>query len=1196
MSVPQGAVIPSITKFQRLRDVAPPFADGQHIVAEDDGAGGIRFAGAFISIANISEPMTFDLPPTGLLGGDTELIFADQPAADPTKALIQLNGPLPPTASPNGTYIGGMIPDTFTGSVIDIWQAGTPDARRFQVTTDGIAFQGRTFTYVNILNAHPSEAGALGVYEPVGGGGISIAHHPAGMDGTLIRKIPLSGELRANSLLTNGLYLTSSATTGPIVFVTGGSTLAQRRWQIDATGNLLPYGSTYNIGEPTNRSATIYGGTGDFEAVGYRIRIGGDVGLGPYVASTGVNEGGFAFGSPNTVFPVVGMVLNNGGLSLGRDDFRFNTLYARAVNLTGPYGGVGQVHIAPADGSEATVFLKSTSNAGSQLLMQSSFGLWYQYTDAASNGNLNWYAAGGLAMSLSQLGRWRNYAERSSDGYTEIGSAGSSFHSGYIHTRSEFEGYGQYYDASRAANIAAATGFYYAAHQFGTGFLCTTGNILQVNNQTEYRFNIAARGPTTIRNDIPNTGHILELQHGGGEVAAQFPNTGGLVLNSTAFGLLPPRMLTTERNVIPAPPDGLILYNTTDGRFQGRQAGAWVDLGEGAAAPHDITGPTHTISVPLSSVGWVLTAIDETTIGWAPAPGSPGGSGLPLAGGTMLGPITFDWGTAGLPNGGTELIFADAPAMDATKSLIQLNGPLTTGSPNGTYLGGVLDPAFAGSLFDVWGGATPARRFQVTWDGRIGIGGPDMFTGVGSFASVFAKGRVGIATLDPQNAYIIIENNHNAAQAAFAIQQAAPNTQSYTGLYLLPSGQTGPNIFNIPLSAQLRSGPLNTGGLQLHSYAPTGEGIVFATGGQALSNRRWKVDPAGHLTPFGSTYDIGNITDRVRALYGMDASFSGALTIGSLTGVLKATTGLVSGGATTSDLPEGTNLYFTPARAVAAVHPQVHALIGSDHTIASGLTPGHVLTILPDDAFGWLPPGGGGGFDAPVTSFVMVDDASPPEHWRVTINSDGVLVTTPLYVNPPKAPINLTTIAASPTAINVAWDYVPGADTYDVEHSTDGSSWSPLATVAVPGYLHTGLTPGTVHHYRVTATNEHGTSPYAKNSTAPYLTTSFAYTSPAQVVGLGVSVVSGSAMNLAWAALDEDPATYHIEVSLDNVYWGEIGTSTTPVFSHTGFTVAPGTTIYYRVKARSPVGTPINGGANYTDGAYSAVASGTTPP
>ena len=43
------------------------------------------------------------------------------------------------------------------------------------------------------------------------------------------------------------------------------------------------------------------------------------------------------------------------------------------------------------------------------------------------------------------------------------------------------------------------------------------------------------------------------------------------------------------------------------------------------------------------------------------------------------------------------------------------------------------------------------------------------------------------------------------------------------------------------------------------------------------------------------------------------------LTLGSLSGVLKATVGLISGSATTSDLPEGSNLYYTDARSRAAL-------------------------------------------------------------------------------------------------------------------------------------------------------------------------------------------------------------------------------------------------------------------------------------
>lgn len=54
------------------------------------------------------------------------------------------------------------------------------------------------------------------------------------------------------------------------------------------------------------------------------------------------------------------------------------------------------------------------------------------------------------------------------------------------------------------------------------------------------------------------------------------------------------------------------------------------------------------------------------------------------------------------------------------------------------------------------------------------------------------------------------------------------------------------------------------------------------------------------------------------------------LTVGSLAGVLKASAGVVSGSATTTDLPEGSNLYFTNER----VDDRVDALIQDGSNIS----------------------------------------------------------------------------------------------------------------------------------------------------------------------------------------------------------------------------------------------------------------------
>lgn len=51
-----------------------------------------------------------------------------------------------------------------------------------------------------------------------------------------------------------------------------------------------------------------------------------------------------------------------------------------------------------------------------------------------------------------------------------------------------------------------------------------------------------------------------------------------LDVSSTTKGFLPPRMTTTQRDAISAPPNGLMLYNSTTNKLQVRAAGAWVDL------------------------------------------------------------------------------------------------------------------------------------------------------------------------------------------------------------------------------------------------------------------------------------------------------------------------------------------------------------------------------------------------------------------------------------------------------------------------------------------------------------------------------------------------------------------------------------------------------------------------------------------
>ena len=94
----------------------------------------------------------------------------------------------------------------------------------------------------------------------------------------------------------------------------------------------------------------------------------------------------------------------------------------------------------------------------------------------------------------------------------------------------------------------------------------------------------------------------------------------------------------------------------------------------------------------------------------------------------------------------------------------------------------------------------------------------------------------------------------------------------------------------------------------------------------------------------------------------------------------------------------------------------------------------------------------------------------------VTITDTGVLVTAP------GAPTNLSATANGLNQIDLTWtapsnDGGEAVGGYRIEVSPDGSSWSDRVTNtgnASAAYSHTGLSPGTTRHYRVSAINSGG--------------------------------------------------------------------------------------------------------------------------
>lgn len=90
-------------------------------------------------------------------------------------------------------------------------------------------------------------------------------------------------------------------------------------------------------------------------------------------------------------------------------------------------------------------------------------------------------------------------------------------------------------------------------------------------------------------------------------------------------------------------------------------------------------------------------------------------------------------------------------------------------------------------------------------------------------------------------------------------------------------------------------------------------------------------------------------------------------------------------------------------------------------------------------------------------------------------------------VSTPTAPTGLLAMATGATSVNLFWsDKSSNESGYKVERSTDGTTWTQIATLGAnaAGYSVTGLTAGQKYSFRVCAYNDGGKSAYTNTSSA----------------------------------------------------------------------------------------------------------------
>lgn len=201
------------------------------------------------------------------------------------------------------------------------------------------------------------------------------------------------------------------------------------------------------------------------------------------------------------------------------------------------------------------------------------------------------------------------------------------------------------------------------------------------------------------------------------------------------------------------------------------------------------------------------------------------------------------------------------------------------------------------------------------------------------------------------------------------------------------------------------------------------------------------------------------------------------------------------------------------------------------------------------------------------------------------INSEGAgpfsrVVSAVTQATVPSAPSRLVATAHGRTQINLSWrtPISNGGATisgYRIEVSRDnGNTW--ITRVANTGdnattYMHTGLSPATTRHYRVSAINSAGTGPPSNVASA---------TTDATVPGapqrLRATANGQSRIDLAWEAPTSDGGAtitgYRIESSSNRTTWRTLRNNhPTTSFSNVG--LEPATTRHYRVSAVNVAGT-----------------------
>lgn len=175
--------------------------------------------------------------------------------------------------------------------------------------------------------------------------------------------------------------------------------------------------------------------------------------------------------------------------------------------------------------------------------------------------------------------------------------------------------------------------------------------------------------------------------------------------------------------------------------------------------------------------------------------------------------------------------------------------------------------------------------------------------------------------------------------------------------------------------------------------------------------------------------------------------------------------------------------------------------------------------------------------------------------------SNGAGATTLAF--PPPAPQGLVATAITFQRIDLAWQPVGEADSYEVQQSTDGVDFTTIRTPIVEQMMIFGLATSTTYFFRVRAVNTGGASGWSNVASA----TTLAEDQPAAPTELSATAFSGTKILLEWRDNSVNETKFEILRSTGGGAFTRAGTAPANAQRFTDTGLKRSTTYSYRVRA-----------------------------